>query len=143
MAKQRGSGDWLVLEEKLERGDPSFVDDLRSFYDAEFLAGFAARWYADKRAASRRLLLEYLDRPLNAFRHEPLVKRLFKQAEGAGDDEVMRDSWFSSIARYAARSSASCMWNGAVKTEAKVQKLITQWRSIGFDRVNSFASGAA
>ena len=86
MAKRTGSGsgDWLVLEEKLERGDPSFVDDLRSFYDAEALASFAARWYADKRPASRRLLLEYLDRPLNAFRHEPLVKRLFKQAEAAG-----------------------------------------------------------
>ena len=55
MAKQRGAGDWLVLEEKLERGDPSFVDDLRSFDDADVLAGFAARWYADKRAASRRL----------------------------------------------------------------------------------------
>ncbi len=89
MAKRQGSGDWLLLEEKLERGDASFVDDLRALSDAASLAGFAARWYADKRPASRRLLLDYLDRPLNAFRHEPLVKRLFKQAEGAGDDEVM------------------------------------------------------
>ena len=47
------------------------------------------RWHADKRPASRRLLLDYLDRPLNAFRHEPLIKRLFKLAEAAGDDELM------------------------------------------------------
>jgi hypothetical protein len=89
MAKSRGSGDWLVLEELLERGDPSFVDRLRAFHDAEILASFAPRWYGDRRPAARRFLLEYLDQPLDAYRHEPLVKRLFKQAEAAGDDEVM------------------------------------------------------
>src|SRR3954465_8090817 len=73
-----GSGDWLVFEELLERGDPSFVERLRAFHDAETLAGFAARWHGDRRSASRRLLLEYLDHPLDAYRHEPLVKRLFK-----------------------------------------------------------------
>jgi hypothetical protein len=35
------------------------------------------------------LLLAYLARPLNAFRHEPLVKRLFKLAEKAADDVVL------------------------------------------------------
>ena len=57
--------------------------------DADRLGDFAARWYQDKRAASRKLLLEYLNRPLNAFRHEVLVKRLFKLAEQAADDEAM------------------------------------------------------
>jgi hypothetical protein len=92
MAKKRqpsDSGSWLLLEELLERGDPAFVNELRKITDADRLGAFAAKWYGDKRAASRRLLLEYLDRPLNAFRHEALVKRLFKLAEAAGDDEVM------------------------------------------------------
>src|SRR3954447_4374298 len=89
MGRSRGSGDWLVLEELLERGDPSFVERLRAFHDSETLASFAARWYGDRRSASRRALLEYLDRPLNAYRHEAFVKRLFKLAEAAGDDEVM------------------------------------------------------
>src|SRR3954452_25034539 len=88
MGTTRGSGDWLVLEELLERGDPSFGERLRAFHDPEALASFAARWYGDRRPASRRLLLEYLDRPLDAYRHEPLAKRLFKLAEAAGDDEV-------------------------------------------------------
>ena len=48
---------------------------------------FAARWLADKRPAARRMLIEYLSLPLNAFRHEALIKRLFKGAEKAGDDE--------------------------------------------------------
>lgn len=92
MAKQPknpSEGSWLVAEELLERGDPAFVDELRKITDADRLGTFAAKWYADRRAASRKLMLEYLDRPLNAYRHEPLVKRLFKLAEQAADDEVM------------------------------------------------------
>jgi hypothetical protein len=84
-----GGGSWLVLEELLDRGDPAFVDELRRLSDADRLGAFAAKWYGDKRAASRRLLLDYLNQPLNAYRHEALVKRLFKLAEQAGDDEVM------------------------------------------------------
>jgi hypothetical protein len=80
---------WLVLEEMLERGDPAFVDALREQTDADQLGKFAAKWFNDRRREARRLLLEYLDRPLNAYRHEALVKRLFKLAEKANDDEVM------------------------------------------------------
>ncbi|HEY8504123.1 MAG TPA: hypothetical protein VIL46_06040 [Gemmataceae bacterium] len=82
-------GSWQVARELLERGDPAFVDELRRIHDAENLGKFAAEWYNDPRPAARRFLLEYLDRPLSAPRHEPLVKRLFKLAEAAGDDEVM------------------------------------------------------
>src|SRR5207253_8759711 len=80
---------WLLLEELWERGDPSFVDELRQFTDADQLGKFALKWYADQRSTSRQFLLDYLNRPLNAFRHEPLVKRLFKAAEKAGDDQLM------------------------------------------------------
>jgi hypothetical protein len=84
-----GGGSWLLLEEYRERGDPAFVNELRKIADADRLAALAPKWYADGRASSRRLLLDYLNQPLNAPRHEPLVKRLFKLAEQAGDDEVM------------------------------------------------------
>jgi hypothetical protein len=82
-------GDWLLLQELLERGDPEFVDRLRSVVDADALGQFAERWYANPSPNARRLLLAYLERPLNAYRHEALVKRLFKRAEAAGDDAVM------------------------------------------------------
>ena len=132
MAKSRGTGDWLVLEEKLERGDPSFVDDVRSFHDAEVLGGFAARWFADERPASRRLMLEYLDRPLNAFRHEALVKRLFKAAEAAGDDEVMARFMvlFDRSVRREEWRWRHVEW-AKVKTEAAAQELMAHWRAPG------------
>jgi hypothetical protein len=71
------------------RGEPAFVDALRRIDDAEALGAFAPRWLADTRPEARAMLLDYLDRPLNAFRHEALVKRLFKLAEAAGDDALM------------------------------------------------------
>jgi hypothetical protein len=80
---------WLILEEMLERGDPAFVDALRDQTDADALGKFAAKWINDRRREARRLLFEYLNQPLNAYRHEALVKRLFKLAEEAGDDELM------------------------------------------------------
>ena len=80
----------------LDAGDPRFVAALRADLaalradrDAPALARFAAAWYADTRPMARQLLLAYLDEPPNAPGHEGLVKRLFKLAEAAGDDEVM------------------------------------------------------
>src|SRR5262245_20708364 len=83
------SSQWALVEELLERGDPDFVAELRRVADADRLGAFAVRWYADPRPSARRFLLDYLSRPLNAHRHEPLVKHLFKLAEKAEDDEVM------------------------------------------------------
>jgi hypothetical protein len=80
---------WLVLEEMLERGDAGFVEALREQSDADRLGKLAAKWFHDPRREARRLLLDYLGYPLNAYRHEALVKRLFKFAEKAGDDEIM------------------------------------------------------
>ena len=83
------SGSWALAEELFTRGDPAFVAEVRRVYDAERLGDFAARWLADPRPAARRLLIDYLSLPFNAYRHEAVVKRLFKGAEKAGDDELM------------------------------------------------------
>src|SRR5262249_15347029 len=91
MAKQpqQFGGSWVLAYELLERGDPGFVDEIRGIHEADRLGKFAPKWYGDQRPEARRLLFAYLDRPLNAIRHEPPVKRLFKLAEGAGDDAVI------------------------------------------------------
>jgi len=92
MAKKNTSpsrGSWLMAEELLERGDPAFVVELRRISEADRLGTFAAKWLADSRPTSRSLLLQYLSLPFNAFRHEPLLKRLFKLAEAQQDDTVM------------------------------------------------------
>jgi hypothetical protein len=82
-------GSWLRVEEFIENGDPEFVTELRRIHDAERLGNFAKVLYNDTRTATRRSMLLYLQAPFNAFRHEALLKRLFKLAEAAKDDEVM------------------------------------------------------
>lgn len=83
------SGSWALAEELFARGDSAFIAELRCIHDADRLGTFAARWLGDTRPEARRLLIEYLSLPFNAYRHEALVKRLFKGAEKAGDDELM------------------------------------------------------
>ncbi len=68
---------------------PSSSTSYGRITDADALGRFAERWYTDPSPNARWLLLAYLERPLNAFRHEALIKRLFKHAEAAGDDAVM------------------------------------------------------
>jgi hypothetical protein len=87
--RQANVGTWVLAEELLQRGDSAFVDELRNLSDPDRLGALAARWYADRRPEARQLLLDYLDRPLNAFRHEALVKRLYKLAEQAADDALL------------------------------------------------------
>ncbi len=135
-------GDWLLLQEMLDRGDPEFVDRLRAIADADALGTFAERWYTNPSAHARRLLLAYLERPLNAFRHEALVKRLFKHAEAAGDDAVMARFLvaFDRSIRRAVRTrrhyeSAQCdSWEEAAS-------LAGQWKSQGYDQVNPWDRG--
>ncbi|WP_146455787.1 hypothetical protein [Rubripirellula tenax] len=85
-------GSWLLAEELFEAGDHGFVDEICRIDDVGRLGAFAKTWYADRRPEARRLLDQYLQLPLAHYRHESLVKQLFKLAEAAGDDEVM--GWF-------------------------------------------------
>ncbi|MGB7324062.1 MAG: hypothetical protein WBD31_04275 [Rubripirellula sp.] len=85
-------GSWLLAEELFAAGDIGFVDEICRIDDVVRLGAFAKTWYADHRAQSRRLLDQYLQRPLAHYRHESLVKQLFKLAEASGDDQVM--GWF-------------------------------------------------
>src|SRR6476469_9928099 len=83
------AGSWALAEELFARGDAGFVDELRRVHFADRLGDFAPRWYESPQPFARQALFDYLAWPLNAYRHEPLVKRLFKRAEAAGDDELM------------------------------------------------------
>lgn len=131
-----GHGDWLVVEELLDRGDAAFVDELRKLDDADRLGAFAGRWYADRRPSARAFLLDYLERPLNAYRHEALVKRLFKLAEQQGDDRVMSRFLVTldrSIRRVVRRHNQfrSEIADSATQAEA----LADSWRAEGLSNV--------
>jgi hypothetical protein len=144
------NGSWTYAEELYDRGDLHFVAELRRITDAYRLGNFAARWYGDQRAEPRRLLfddhdqpltprqllLAYLDQPLNAFRHEALVKRLFKLAEAAGDDELMGRflvAFDRSLRRKLKKQYVAV--SVAVATREEADALVDQWRAQGYQAI--------
>ncbi len=135
-------GDWLLVQELLERGDPEFVDRLRAIDDADALGRFAERWYADPSPNARRLLLAYLERPLNAYRHEALIKRLFKHAEAAGDDTLMARFLvvFDRSVRRAIRKK-SHQEHAPFDSWEEAARQIAQWNGQGFDSASRYDRG--
>jgi hypothetical protein len=130
------------IEELFERGDATFVDQLRRVHDANFLGGFAARWFADRRPEARRMLRDYLSRPLNAYRHEVLVKRLFKLAEAAADDEIMGCFLvlFDRSLRRVKRKKYHYE-SRLVEDRTTAQALLSQWESEGSEGAGIYELG--
>ena len=135
-------GDWLVVQELLERGDFEFVDRLRSVDDANALGKFAERWYSNPSPNARRLLLAYLERPLNAYRHEALIKRLFKRAEAAGDDAVMARFLvgFDRSIRRVIRQRRH-REHAEVDSREEADRLVAQWKAQGYDEAQRWGRG--
>ncbi len=130
-------GSWSLAEEMFERGDSAFVEELRRVTFASRLGDFATRWITDARPFARAALLDYLSRPLNCYRHEPLVKRLFKLAERAGDDELMGAflaTFDGTIRRM--RKTITRHKHGTFRNQAAAQAAARAWEADGF----SFAS---
>jgi|SRR5579884_182078 len=129
---KRDQSHWAEVEDLFARGDALFVDRLRRYHNADTLAGFAARWFADRRPQARQMLRDYLSRPLNAYRHEVLIKRLFKMAEAANDDELMAyflvlfDRSIRRVKRKKLRYESQ--W---VEDQATAQALLSQWERLG------------
>jgi hypothetical protein len=79
----------LLLDETFEASDPRFLEELLRFTGEQRLGAWAERLYTDGRPFARAALLGYIDDGCDRDHHRALVKRLFKRAEAAGDDEVM------------------------------------------------------
>src|SRR5581483_3705570 len=144
MASRKDEHDesaWAEAEDLFVRGDTLFVDRLRRYHNADILAAFAARWFADRRPQARQMLRDYLSRPLNAYRHEALVKRLFKMAEAANDDELMAyflvlfDRSIRRVKRRGHRSKSRLVDDRTVADE-----LIRRWQSEGYEYTNIWSS---
>src|SRR4051794_17936508 len=82
-------GSTLLVEECFAAQDGGFVDALRKVDSGKWLAAFADRWKKDTRPWARMQIFAYLDLPLNCPGHQPLIKRLFKNAEAARDNELV------------------------------------------------------
>jgi hypothetical protein len=128
------AGSWSLAEEMFARGDPAFVDELRRVHFASRLGDFAARWTADPRPFARAVLFDYLSRPLNCYRHEPLVKRLFKLAERAGDDELMGVFLvaFDRMLRRV-RKTVTRHKHGSFANRATAEAAVKAWAAEGFE----------
>jgi hypothetical protein len=80
---------FLLVDEYFSQQDDRFLTVLRQPYPAKQLAAFADRWKKDSRPWARRQIMAYLGLPLDVPGHHPVVKRLFKHAEQAGDHELV------------------------------------------------------
>ena len=79
----------LLVDECFANADARFVEAVRRVESPKYLAGLADRWKRDPRPWAREQILAYLDLPLDCPGHQPLVKRLFKEAEARRDDGLM------------------------------------------------------
>jgi hypothetical protein len=86
-------GSLLLLEEYFASGDSRFRSELLFANAPKKVGAFAERWLKDPRPWSRLMVRDFLlDRSFERPQFKPLVKRLFKLAEAAGEDRVM--AWF-------------------------------------------------
>jgi len=88
-APSEPTGSALLVDEHFAAGDDGFLSEVLRASAGGKLAALAERWYADARPWARRMLLAYIDDGCDRPEHKGLVKRLFKRAEAAGDDEAM------------------------------------------------------
>lgn len=131
---------WIHFDDLFTRGDNSFVAELRRMHDPERLGKFASRWIADTRPFARQAMLDYLAMPLNCYRHEPLVKRLFKLAEAAKDDELM-GAFLVAFDRSIRRRRKILVQTHSQQfpTRAAAETAIRQWEKDGFQNASIYA----
>lgn len=116
---------WAAAVKLFQSGSPEFVEAVRRVANAKELAPFAETWYTDTRIEARRLLTAYLDRPLNAVRHEPLVKRLLKFADNAGDDVVMARFLVALDRSVRRRLTTQRTWDYRTRTWVETPQVVT------------------
>lgn len=115
----------LLAEEYFAGENPAFLEALRNVHQPKTLAGFADRWKKDPRPWARRQILDYLAQPLNCPGHQPIVKRLFKQAEENLDHELMV-AFLVALDRQVRREIRTIRrWNFRSRTVTEEERLVT------------------
>jgi hypothetical protein len=117
--------NWDRTMRLFQSGSPEFVEAIRQRVAAVKLADFAKTWYDDSRIEARRFLFAYLERPLNSARHEPLVKRLFKLADKAGDDAVMARFMAALDRTIRRKRGVTQQWNRATRSMEQIDVIYT------------------
>jgi len=122
-ANQRGQ--MLLAEEYFASENALFIETLRRIDQPMALAALADRWKKDPRPWARQQILAYLAQPLNCPGHQPVVKRLFKHAEAAGDNELMA-AFLVAFDRQVRRELRSrTRWDSQARSTYQVETLAT------------------
>jgi hypothetical protein len=131
------NGSFNLAEMLFTYGDESFLAELRKVQAVEQLGKFAAKWLNDSRPVARQYLFDYLTRPLACYRHEALVKRLFKLAEAKQDDELMGAFLvaFDRLIRRVKRRRTQHKWD-RLRSIEEVQAREKEWQAAGFENIS-------
>src|SRR5579871_4076765 len=118
-------GRMLLSEEYFSTENDLFMETFRQVSQPRTAAGFVDRWKRDPRPWARRQILLYLAQPLNCPGHQPVVKRLFKQAEENQDHEIMA-AFLVAFDRQARRQiKIKNRWDRASRTVIQDELLVT------------------
>lgn len=114
----------LLAEECFASEDDRFIETIREIRSPKFLAALADRWKKDPRPWARDQVLAYLTNPLDRPGHQPVIKRLFKQAEEAKDHELM--AYFMVVFDRLVRRSRKDIWqyDAASRQSYEVERLV-------------------
>lgn len=123
----------LLVEDCFASQDARFLEALRGVTSAKWLASFADRWKKDPRPWARQQIFAYLDLPLSCPGHQPIVKRLFKQAEENKDTELMGAflAAFDTLVRRVRRQKWH--WDRATRQSYTTERLATPRDTIPLD----------
>jgi hypothetical protein len=115
----------LLAEEYFASEHEAFLETLRRVDQPKALAALADRWKQDPRPWARAQIFTYLALPLNAPGHQPVVKRLFKHAEAAGDHELMA-AFLVGFDRHVRRQiHRRRSWDLRTRTASEEERLVT------------------
>jgi hypothetical protein len=127
----------LLVEECFAQGDGRFLEALRNVSQPKVLGALADRWKKDSRPWARAQIFAYLEQPLDCAGHQPLVKRLFKDAEERKDDELMGAFLvaFDTLVRRVRRKHWH--WDRASRTSFEEERLGTPQDTLPNEAVRS------
>jgi hypothetical protein len=115
----------LLAEEYFANENDLFLPTLRSVNQLKTLAGFADKWKKDPRPWARAQVFAYLAQPLDCPGHQPVVKRLFKNAEEQNDHELM-GTFMVGFDRQVRRAiKIKHRWDFQARTSFQEERLVT------------------
>lgn len=115
----------LLAEEYFANENPLFLETLRQVAQPKSLTALTDRWKTDPRPWARDQIFAYLSRPLDCSGHQPVVKRLFKQAEENKDHDLMGAFLLAFDRQVRRKLQVRRRWDFRARTATEEERLVT------------------